>query len=295
MPSMELIKKLRDMTQAGVMDAKKALEINNDDLDLAVQWLREKGIAKAAKKADAVAAEGVVSVLIKDDRAIILEVNSQTDFVATNEQFKSLVNDIALSLLENGEYDVEKALKMPIVNQDGVSIEQACINLTAKIGEKIVVRRFEILTKQQGQQFASYVHFNGRTAVLLLLEKAVEEKYGKDVAMHAAAMAPKYLSKDVVDQKWLENEAKILKEQTIAEGKPADRAEMIVKGRVNKLLSEVTLLAQQFVKDPSKTVEQYLKEANTAALTYVRYEVGEGIEKAVVDFAAEVAAQMGNK
>jgi elongation factor Ts len=197
--SMELIKKLRDMTQAGVMDAKKALEQNNGDIEASVQWLREKGIAKAAKKADAVSTEGIIKVLIKEDKGIILEVNSQTDFVATNELFKELVNDIALTLIDSAEYDIEKATKLQLVSGKG-TIESACNELTGKIGEKISLRRFQLLVKESSQQFAHYEHFNGKTGVLLILNTKIEEKFGKDVAMHAAAMAPKFLSKDQVDK-----------------------------------------------------------------------------------------------
>jgi elongation factor Ts len=161
--------------------------------------LREKGIAKAAKKADAVATEGTIKVLIKGNSAIILEINSQTDFVSSNEMFKSLANEIALTILENGEYDINKALKMPLINSK-TTIEQACLELTGKIGEKISVRRYEILIKEDKQQFSFYEHFNGRVATLLVLNSKVNEEVAKDVAMHAAAMAPKFLSKDQVDK-----------------------------------------------------------------------------------------------
>ncbi|MDR2823451.1 MAG: translation elongation factor Ts [Mycoplasmataceae bacterium] len=293
MASMELIKKLRDMTQAGVMDAKKALEENGDDLDKAAQWLREKGIAKAAKKASAVATEGVTRILIEGNKAILVEINSQTDFVAMSDNFIKLVDEITLAIFRSNAKTIEEALV--IKTHSNITVEEACIQLTAKIGEKIIVRRFMILEKSNDEVFAHYTHSNNKISVLLKLKPQSNVTAGRDVAMHAAAMAPRFLSQNEVDPNWLKNETKILTEQTISEGKPADRAEMIVKGRVKKLLAEVCLLDQQFVKDPSKTVREYLKVNNSDIIQYIRYEVGEGIEKKVVDFAAEVAEQMNKK
>jgi elongation factor Ts len=201
-----------------------------------------------------------------------------------------LVDGISNTLITSKVKTIEEALQTKIAN--GSTIDYACKEITGRIGEKIALRRFSILSKEKNQTFAHYQHSNKKIAVLLLFNGTINEQLGKDIAMHAAAMAPKFLNEKEVDQEWLNNEKKILTEQTIAEGKPAERAEMIVQGRVNKLLSEVTLVNQQFVKDQSKKINQLLKENNVDLLKYIRYEVGEGIEKQVVDFAAEVAEQM---
>ncbi|MDR2829101.1 MAG: translation elongation factor Ts [Mycoplasmataceae bacterium] len=295
----KLVKQLRDMTQAGVSDAMKALNESNGDLDKAVQWLREKGIAKAAKKAGNVAAEGIANVIIHDNSAVIYEVNCETDFVASNEQFISLIDMIGLALIESGENDIIKANQLKLSN--GMTIVEACTDLTAKIGEKIALRRYVIVGKDDSQIFSSYQHTNKRIAVLLTISKAVDIVVAKDIAMHAAAMAPKYLNQSEVDQEWLTNETMIIKEQMGADPKFAamlgdanmsGRINGIISGKINKLLSEVTLEAQPFVKDPSKSVKQYINAAGADVIKYIRYQVGEGIEKKVVDFAAEVAAQM---
>ncbi len=290
MNKLELIKKLREMTQAGVMDVKKALDECGDDLDKAAQWLREKGIAKAAKKASAIAAEGVAAIGVEGNNAVIVEINSQTDFVAKNDNFLKLASDIKAAILTNKPTDLNACLQVKLPS--GMSIEQSCNELTGKIGEKITVRRFQLITKNDNQSFGVYEHFNKKIAVLLVLDGASLEEVGKNVAMHAAALGPKFMDRSCVDQAWLENESKILKEQTIAEGKPADKAEMIVKGRINKSIAEVCLTEQVYVKDPSKKVSEYLKQNNASLKTYIRYEVGEGIEKKQEDFAAEVASQM---
>ncbi|MDR0675336.1 MAG: translation elongation factor Ts [Mycoplasmataceae bacterium] len=287
---MDLIKKLRGMTQAGVMDAKKALEENGDDLDKAAQWLREKGIVKAAKKASAVATEGIIKIMIHADKALLIEINSQTDFVAMSSSFIELSNEITQAIFNANPNTLEDALKAKTIK--GLTVEEACTELTARIGEKTAVRRFEIINKKSDEVFAHYVHNNNKIGVLLVLTKGSNDIAGHDVAMHAAAMNPKFLSQQDVDQAWLMNETKILKEQTIAEGKPADKAEMIVKGRVKKMLAEVCLLDQQFFKDPSKSIQEFLNSHKSIAIKYLRYEVGEGIEKKNNDFAAEVAAQM---
>ena len=290
MTKTELIKKLRDMTQAGVMDVKKALDACADDLDKAAEWLREKGIAKAAKKASAIATEGIASIGVEKDKAVIVEINSQTDFVAQNENFLQLASDIKATILEKTPSSLEEcnSIKLP----SGNTIEEACKELTGKIGEKIAVRRFQVISKNSNESFGIYEHSNKKIAVLLVLDGLLTNDVGKNVAMHAAAMGPKFMDRDNVDKTWLENESKILKEQTIAEGKPADKAEMIVKGRINKSIAEVCLSEQPYVKDPSIKVSEYLKQNGTSLKQYIRYEVGEGIEKKVEDFAAEVASQM---
>lgn len=287
------------MTQAGVSDAIKALKECNDDLDKASQWLREKGIAKAAKKASAIATEGIANAITKGNVAVIYEVNCETDFVAANENFISLCDDIGLTLLESGENDIEKANQLLLSND--MTINDACVDLTAKIGEKIFLRRYEIIGKDDEHIFSTYQHTNKKIAVLLTINSTVDPIIAKDIAMHAAAMAPRYLNSNEVDPTWLSNEKKIIQDQMSADPKfasmmsdpnMAGRINGIINGKVNKLLSEVTLEAQQFVKDSSKTVKQHINAHNADVIKYTRYQVGEGIEKKVVDFAAEVAAQI---
>jgi len=299
MANIELIKKLREMTNAGISDVVKALNESGEDLDKAVQWLRERGIAKAAKKAGAIAAEGIANVVIKGNTAVIFEVNCETDFVAANDNFENLCSDIGLTLLEGGTTDIEVAKQLRLSNDK--TIDEACKELTGKIGEKIELRRFEVVGKDESQMFSYYQHFNKRIAVLLLLNKQVDANIAKDIAMHAAAMNPKYLNEASVDPEWLQNEIKIIKEQMSTDPKFANmandpkmapRIDGIVKGKVNKLLAEVTLEAQPFVKDSAKTVKQHINSAGADVIFFVRYQVGEGIEKKVVDFAAEVASQM---
>jgi elongation factor Ts len=228
--------------------------------------------------------------MIQGDKALVIEINSQTDFVAMSDKFIQLSNEITQAIFAANVTSLADALSVKTVN--GVTVEEACTELTARIGEKTAVRRFEVIHKKPDEVFAHYVHNNNKIGVLLVLTPGSSETVGHDVAMHAAAMNPKFLSQNDVDQTWLANETKILKEQTIAEGKPADKAEMIVKGRVKKMLAEVCLLDQQFFKDPTKSIHDFLKSHNSTAIKYIRYEVGEGIEKKVNDFAAEVAAQM---
>ncbi len=288
--STELIKKLRDMTQAGVMDAMKALKECNNDLDKAAQWLREKGIAKATKKAGAIVTEGIAKAIINGNYGAVLEINSQTDFVSNGDDFKKLVSQIVDTVKEQKPNDLVSLENLNTI--DNVSIKDACINLTAKVGEKICVRRIKTINKSDNQSFEMYGHFNGKIAVLLLIEGTTNNEVGKSVAMHIAAMNPKFLNASKVDQQWLENEKEVLRKQTLAEGKPVDRVEMIIQGRIRKSISEICLEEQQFIKDPSKTISQYLKENNTKLIDFIRFEVGEGVEKKQEDFAAEVAKQM---
>jgi elongation factor Ts len=198
MANMDLIKKLRGMTQAGVMDAKKALEENDDDLDKAAQWLREKGIVKAAKKASAVATEGVVKVLIEGDKALIIEINSQTDFVAMGNSFIELSNEITQAIFKANVNTLDEGLKAK--TKSGMTVEDACTELTARIGEKTAVRRFEVVNKKSDEVFAHYVHNNNKIGVLLVMTSGSKESIGHDVAMHAAAMNPKFLDQSQVDQ-----------------------------------------------------------------------------------------------
>ncbi|MDD6145245.1 MAG: translation elongation factor Ts [Mycoplasmataceae bacterium] len=291
MASMDLIKKLRDMTQAGVMDAVKALKECGDDLDKAAAWLREKGIAKAAKKAGAVVTEGLAKAIASGNYAAIMEINCQTDFVAAGDNFQKLTNEIMSVIANVKPQNLDELLAQKLAS--GMTIAEECTNLTAKIGEKICIRRLTVLTKTDEQDFQVYEHFNGKIAVVLLLSNKTDAEVGKSIAMHTAAMNPKFLNASEVDQEWIKNETEILRKQTLAEGKPENRVDMIVKGRIQKSLAEVCLEQQAFIKDPSKTIKTFLDEKHVQLIKFVRYEVGEGVEKVQTNFADEVAAQMG--
>ena len=283
-----LVKKLKDMTNAGLMDCKKALEENNENIDEAVKWLREKGIAKAAKKQDRIAAEGLSTVLVDGNNAVILEVNCETDFVAKNERFTGLLSKIANALVNSDATTMEEA--MAVATDEG-TINDSVINLTATLGEKISFRRFTKLTKSDDQVFGKYIHMGGKISTLTLVDGSNEE-VAKDVAMHLAAMNPKYVSRDVVPASEIEEESKVLKEQAMNEGKPEEIAAKMVQGKINKFFKENCIVEQEYVKDPSKTVGVYLSSNNCSLVNMVRYEVGEGIEKREENFAEEVMAQM---
>lgn len=282
------IKELRERTGAGMLDSKNALEANGGNIDAAIDWLREKGIAKAAKKESRIAAEGLTKILTNNNKTIIVEINSETDFVAKNEEFVNAVDSIAESLLASSAKTNEEALEVLV---DGVKISDVIINLTSKIGEKISFRRFELIEKTDSQTFGTYSHMGGKIGVVVLLEGATEE-VAKDVAMHVAAMNPRYLKRDSVPSAEVEHEQAIIKEQAINEGKPADIAEKMVSGRINKFYKEVTLEEQAFIKDDSLSVSQFVKNSNGSLISYTRYEVGEGIEKKEEDFASEVMSQI---
>ena len=289
MISASLVKELREATGAGMLDCKKALEATNGSIDEAINWLREKGISKAAKKADRIAAEGLAATLIDGNNAVIVEVNSETDFVAKNEEFKDLVNTILNAIITNDVKTNEDVLKLDV---NGETIEQIIINKTSKIGEKLSFRRFEKLTKTDNQVFGSYLHMGGKIAVLVTLSNTTEE-VAKDVAMHAAAMRPSVVRRDQLSKEEVEKEREILKEQAMNEGKPADIAEKMVEGRLLKFYQESCLEEQAFVKDDSINVLTYVKNNGGTIDNMVRFEVGEGMEKREEDFASEVAKQMG--
>ena len=288
MISASMVKELRELTGAGMLDCKKALEATDGNLDKASEWLREKGISKAAKKADRIAAEGLVNILIEGNKAVIIEVNSETDFVAKNEEFKDLINTISNLLLNSDVKTVEDALKLSTV--DG-TLEDTITNKIAKIGEKLSFRRFEILNKSDNENFGSYIHMGGKIAVLVILEGANSE-VAKDVSMHAAAMRPKYLDISSVPSEDLEHEREIQKQIAINEGKPADIAEKMVEGRIRKYYKEVCLTEQPFVKNDDVSVSEYVKSNGGTIKKMVRYEVGEGMQKREENFAEEVAKQM---
>ncbi|CCY27899.1 MAG: translation elongation factor Ts [Candidatus Faecisoma sp.] len=287
--SASLVKELRELTGAGMLDCKKALEACNGNIDDAIAWLREKGISKAAKKADRIAAEGLADILIEGNKAVIVEVNSETDFVAKNQEFKDLVKAILKAIIENEPKTNEDVLNLVV---DGETVNDLIVNKTAKIGEKLSFRRFSKIEKNDEQVFGSYIHMGGKIAVLTRLNGANEE-VAKDVAMHAAAMRPSVVRREQVPQEEVEKEREILKEQAINEGKPAEIAEKMVEGRLAKFFKEVCLEEQPFVKDGDINVLTYVKNNNGTIEDMVRFEVGEGMEKREENFAEEVAKQMG--
>ena len=289
MVSASLVKELREKTGAGMLDCKKALEETNGNMDAAVDYLREKGISKAAKKAERIAAEGMSAILIKDNVAAIVEVNSETDFVAKNQEFKELVDAILNVIVDNEITTNEDVLAL---SYEGTTINDLIVAKTAKIGEKLSFRRFERVTKTDNESFGSYIHLGGKIAVLTVLDGANSET-AKDVAMHAAAMRPNYVSKDEVPTDVLEKERTILKEQAINEGKPAEIAEKMVEGRIRKFYEEVCLEEQAFIKDGDLKVSTFVKNNGGKISKMVRYEVGEGMQKREENFAEEVAKQMG--
>ena len=284
-----LVKELREKTGAGMLDCKKALEETNGNIDAAIDWLREKGISKAAKKADRIAAEGVAAILTKGNKAVILEVNSETDFVAKNEKFTDMVNTLLETIIDSDAKTVEEALELK--TSEG-TINDLITAKTATIGEKLSLRRFEIVTKTDSEVFGDYIHMGGKIAVLTVVD-SVSEAVAKDVSMHAAAMKPLYVKESEVPTDVLEKEKEIMKEQLLNEGKPADRIEGILVGKVKKYYEEVCLENQIFVKAENKeTVAEYVKANGGTITTMVRYEVGEGMQKREENFAEEVAKQM---
>ena len=288
MISASLVKELREKTGAGMLDCKKALEANNGDISQSIDWLREKGISKAQKKADRIAAEGVASILIKGNKAAIVEVNSETDFVAKNDEFTSMVSTILETIIDSDVKSVEDALNLEC--KEG-TINDLIVAKTAKIGEKLSLRRFEVVTKSDTEAFGEYIHMGGKIAVLITVDGASTE-VAKDCAMHAAAMRPKYVNKDSVPHDEVEKERKVLKEQAMNEGKPESIAAKMVEGRIRKFYEEICLEEQAFVKDGDKKVREYVKASGGTIKSMVRFEVGEGMEKREENFAEEVAKQM---
>ena len=283
-----MVKELREKTGAGMMDCKGALEHTNGDIELAIDYLREKGIAKAAKKAGRVAAEGLCSVAVDGNDAVIFELNSETDFVAKNTQFLTLLDTVGQALVHANVKTDEEALQLVV---DGKTIEILLADATATIGEKISLRRVTRVTKETAQGFGAYKHMGGRIAVLALLQ-AENDEVAKDIAMHIAAQKPLYLDRSQVDQETLEHEKHVLTQQALQEGKPANIVDKMVIGRLNKYLQDICLVDQGFVKDPDIKVSEYLKNNKNQVLNFIRLEVGEGIEKKQEDFAAEVMAQV---
>jgi elongation factor Ts len=289
----QMVKELREKTGAGMMDCKNALTETDGDMDKAIDFLREKGIAKAAKKADRIAAEGTTYILAEGNEAVILEVNSETDFVAKNEGFQTLVKELAEHLLKNKPASAEEANTQTMEN--GATVESHINAAIAKIGEKLSLRRFEIKTKTDNDAFGAYLHMGGRIGVLTVLEGTTDEASAKDVSMHIAALRPKYVSRDEVSQEEVEHERQILTQQALNEGKPENIVAKMVEGRLSKYFEDVCVLDQSFVKNPDQKVRQFVESKGATVREFTRYEVGEGIEKREDNFAEEVMNQVNKK
>ncbi len=283
------VKELREMTGAGMLDCKKALEACEGDKDKAVDWLREKGISKAAKKEGRIAAEGLTEGAANDNDAIIFEVNCETDFVTQNDKFKSLIEELRKALLFGDCNSYEEALEFKL--EDGKTVSEKMIDATATIGEKISFRRFEKLKKSDDEVFGVYSHMGGKITSVVVL-KGADRDVAKDVAMHIAAMSPVCVSREEVPAEMLEHEKTVIKEQVMNEGKPADIAEKMVNGRINKYYKEICLNEQEFIKDSSMNVQTYVKNNGGEIVRFVRFGVGEGIEKKEENFAEEVMNQI---
>ncbi len=284
----EDVKILRERTNAGMMDCKKALEASNGDMDKAIDWLRENGKAKAAKKEARIAAEGTTKIVQNDNTTVIIEMNSETDFVASNAEFKTAVDEIANAILSSDVQTMEEANELTI---DGVSVHDYIVNLTAKIGEKLTFRRFARISKSTDECIGVYSHMGGRIGVVSLL-KGNNVEVAKDVAMHTAAMNPGYVTREDVPEDVKAHEESVIKAEVMKEGKPENIAEKMVAGRMNKFFKENCLVEQEFIKDSSMTVGDYVKNNGCEIVSITRFEVGEGIEKKEENFAQEVMSQI---
>ncbi len=290
----QMVKELREKTSAGMLDCKKALAATDGDMEKAVTWLREKGIAKAVKKEGAVAAEGLCSYTISGNKCVVFELNSQTDFVAQNEKFLSLLEKVGKILSESNATNTEEALALQV---EGKDLNTIILEASGVIGEKITLRRVNVIEKTSDQVFGAYKHMKGRIVTIAILT-GNDDVVAKDIAMHVAALNPKYVSKNDVPEDVIAKEREIILAAALNENaqsaKPKPEnivAERIVPGRLEKNLKEICLLSQAFVKNPDQTVEAYVNGAKVQVVSFIRLEVGEGIEKQVNDFAAEVAAQ----
>lgn len=282
-----LVKELRERTGSGMMECKKALVETDGDIDAAAELMRKSGAAKADKKAGRVAADGAIKAMVSDDgkTAVILEINSETDFVAKDENFQAFADEVLATVAQQQPVSVDALATMTMAN--GQSVEEARQALIAKVGENIQVRRFEIL--ESSASIASYLH-GARIGVLV--DSSADTNLARDIAMHVAAVNPQFVDQDSVPTEFIETEKSILVAQAESSGKPAEIIEKMIQGRLEKLLAEVTLLGQPFVKDPDQKVGKLLSNAGASVTRFIRYEVGEGIEKKVEDFAAEVASQL---
>ena len=285
------VKDLREKTGAGMMDCKKALTETNGDMEKAIEYLREKGIAKAGKKSGRIAAEGIVECYISEDgkTGAIVEVNAETDFVAKNQEFKDFVMDVAKQVVEKNPADVEALLAQESISEEGKTVQEVLTNKIATIGENMNIRRFERFESEG--LVAKYIHGDGKIAVLIEVTKNNPE-LAKDVCMQIAAAKPEYVRDSEVPQERVAKEMEILKVQAMNEGKPEAIAEKMVQGRLKKFYAEICLVDQEFVKDPSKKISDILKENDMDVVRFVRFEKGEGIEKKEENFAEEVAKQL---
>ncbi|AWZ48679.1 translation elongation factor Ts [Hathewaya limosa] len=304
MISAKMVKELRESTGAGMMDCKKALTEANGDMEKAVEILREKGLAAAAKKAGRVAAEGLVKTYIAEDgkKATIVEVNCETDFVAANEDFIEFVNEVAKQACASSVNTVEELLEEKFIKDESVILKDALTALIAKLGENMSIRRFERFSVENGK-INSYIHGNGKIGVLVQLgcqkDDEILSEIAKDVAMQVAAVNPAFLNRDSVDNESLEKEREIYRVQALNEGKPEKIVDKMVDGRINKFYKENCLIEQVWVKNPDLTIQKHLQEegkklgADITVEKFARFERGEGIEKKEEDFAEEVKKQMG--
>lgn len=292
--SAQSVKELRERTGAGMMDCKRALEETNGDMEKAIDLLRERGMAKAAKKSGRIAAEGLTATAVLGNVAAIVEVNCETDFVAKNPEFQALVKDIAEHVVSQRPATVEAALEQPFKGA-GETLAQVINEKISTIGENISFRRFFVSEKSDSGVFGTYLHMGGRIGVLVTLEGTQDETLARDLGMHAAASNPRFANREEVSQEEIDREREVLKNQALAEGKPANIVEKMVEGRLSKFFEEYVLVEQPFVKDPDKKVSALLKEAGATLKEFARFQVGEGIEKKQEDFAAEVMAQVNKQ
>lgn len=290
MISASLVRDLREITGAGMMDCKKALEETNGEIQAAVDWLREKGFAQATKKESRIAAEGLANIYISGNKAVMVEVNSETDFVSKNEEFKAMIDEIGQAILTSETSDLEEILKL---KSSAGTINDLIVAKTARIGEKISLRRVLVVNKADDENFGAYLHMGGKIAVLTVV-KGANEKVAKDIAMQVAAMKPKYVYQSEVPEDEINRERLVLKEQAINEGKPVDVAEKMVEGRLNKFFKEICLSLQPYIKDGDINVEKHVANNGGEIIKMERYEVGEGMQKRTDNFAEEVMNQIGS-
>ncbi len=287
----KMVKELREKTGAGMMDCKKALQETNGNMEDAIDYLRKSGAAQAAKKADRIAAEGTTYIGVDGNDAVLVEVNCETDFVTKNDTFQQLVKELGTHILAKKPKTVEEALEQQMEGKEE-TVQETINNAVATIGEKLTLRRFALLSKSDDDVFGSYLHMGGRIGALVLLEGSSNEELAKDVAMHIAAINPKYIAREDVAQDEVERERNVLTEQALNEGKPEHIVEKMVEGRLNRFFEGICLLEQDFVKDPDTKVKKLVEKEGTKVKEFARFEVGEGIEKKEEDFAEEVRSQM---
>lgn len=284
-----MVKELRQKTGAGMMDCKKALTETDGDMEKAIDHLREKGIAKAANKSDRIAAEGLTFVEVQGNKAVIVEVNSETDFVSKNENFKALIANVAKNIITYSPKTVEEALEQ---SYEEATLQVYIHSQMAKLGEKISLRRFEVVEKVDADVFGAYLHMGGKIGVLTVVEGLKDEDVAKDVAMHVAAINPLYVSRDQVSQEEVAREREVLTQQALNEGKPEKIVAKMVEGRLSKFFEDICLLDQPFVKDGDQKVGKYVASKGASIRSFIRYEVGEGMEKREDNFAEEVMSQV---